>query len=502
MKEKKTLEQYKQQATEIHQSLYTYDNWTELGKYHDKIPITCKIHGDFLCSLANHLTRKSGCPTCRQQERRSGQYRRLTLQQWIDRGKLIHNDKYDYSEATIENSSTNKTTIICKLHGRFMQTWADHTAKKAGCPKCKNNRTKETNQQKYQVDHISQKHISDINWQLLNDQNWLYEQHHIKCRTLTDIADQLGVQDTTVGLRFKDFSIPIKRFPVSVGERQVAEFIQSLVECKTNVRDILPSQQELDIYIPSLNIAIEYCGLYWHSDKFKDPNYHYNKLIECNLVGIRLITIFSDEWSNQRQQVENKLKMVLNLCNQQRIYARQCEIGEVSHQAKQSFFNANHIQQDGPCSIQYGLYHNDLLVACVGLIAKSNDRFIINRYATSCHVIGGFSKLLHHIKKTLNWKIIETFADHRWSDGKLYQLTGFTNQYKLRPDYSWTNGTTRWHKFGFRRSLLLSKLDSFNCQLSEQENCKAAGLLRIFDCGKTKYTLRNINNESNQSTNG
>ncbi|NDB85961.1 MAG: tandem-95 repeat protein, partial [Alphaproteobacteria bacterium] len=53
---------------------------------------------------------------------------------------------------------------------------------------------------------------------------------------------------------------------------------------------------ELDIVIPSKKLAIEYCGLFWHSEYNRpDPNYHANKLKLCGQQGYRLITIFEDE---------------------------------------------------------------------------------------------------------------------------------------------------------------------------------------------------------------
>ena len=45
-----------------------------------------------------------------------------------------------------------------------------------------------------------------------------------------------------------------------------------------NNRDII-SPNELDIYVPSRNIAFEYDGLYWHSNKFVDKDYHLSKKI-------------------------------------------------------------------------------------------------------------------------------------------------------------------------------------------------------------------------------
>ena len=58
-----------------------------------------------------------------------------------------------------------------------------------------------------------------------------------------------------------------------------------------NSRDII-SPLELDLYYPEKKIAIEFNGDYWHSDKFKDEHYHYNKFKACYDLGITLVSIF------------------------------------------------------------------------------------------------------------------------------------------------------------------------------------------------------------------
>lgn len=65
--------------------------------------------------------------------------------------------------------------------------------------------------------------------------------------------------------------------------------------------------QELDIYIPSKNIAIEFNGRYWHSIYNKDKEYHKNKSIKCLRKNVRLIHIFEHEWDSDRRNLITKL---------------------------------------------------------------------------------------------------------------------------------------------------------------------------------------------------
>ena len=63
---------------------------------------------------------------------------------------------------------------------------------------------------------------------------------------------------------------------------------------------------ELDFYIPELNIAIEYNGIYWHSAKFKNNDYHYNKSMSCFNKGIRLIHFYEfEDWTYIEQFIKD-----------------------------------------------------------------------------------------------------------------------------------------------------------------------------------------------------
>lgn len=463
-----------------------------LGKYHDKIPITCPDHGIFYQSLANHITCKAGCPGCRQEKRSLG-HNKQTVDAWIHRSNTTHHNKYTYViPECFSNADTDKIDIVCPEHGLFHQTLADHVRKKSGCPTCAKSSRIITNQQKYNRIHPAQRNISSINMSLLSDHTYLKYQHHGLNQTLEQIADSLGVQDTTVGRYFKKFSIPVTRFPASSGEKEVLTFVQSIINTPILVNDrsaIRP--QELDVYIPEHNLAIEYCGLYWHSDRIKPDRYHKDKMDACADKNIRLITIFEDEWKTNPTLIQNKIAHILQRQPDKKVFARKCIIKPVTRVEKRQFFNDYHIQGDGPSSIQLGLYYNNQLTACMSFTTQQDGIFILTRYATSTHVVGGFTKLLSTFKVLFEWRKIESFADLRWSCGDLYDRSGFSKEYTIPPDYYWTNGIQRWHKFGFRHKHLPNKLSTYDSALTEAENCYNNGLYKIYDCGKIKYSITN-----------
>ena len=58
----------------------------------------------------------------------------MLTQDFIERAKRIHGDKYDYSKVDYKNTKT-KVTIICPIHGEFYQRPNNHLNGQ-GCPHC------------------------------------------------------------------------------------------------------------------------------------------------------------------------------------------------------------------------------------------------------------------------------------------------------------------------------------------------------------------------------
>ena len=114
----------------IHNDKYDYSK----VKYKDtKTPVSiiCPIHGEFIQSPSLHL-KGCGCKKCSSQ--RSASLRKLNIENFIERAKEIHGDKYDYSKVEYVNNQT-KVCIICPEHGEFWQKPSKHLSGQ-GCKKC------------------------------------------------------------------------------------------------------------------------------------------------------------------------------------------------------------------------------------------------------------------------------------------------------------------------------------------------------------------------------
>ena len=278
----------------------------------------------------------------------------------------------------------------------------------------------------------------------------------------------------------------------SIAETQVAEFVSKYIPIYVNDRTIL-NGNELDIVVPDKKVAIEYNGLFWHSDcQGKDKHYHINKLNACNDKGYRLIQIFEDEWENKQRIVKNRLKTILGLSSIS-IGARKCEVREVDNCLAKKFLEKYHIQGYSVASVRLGLFYKNRLVA---LMTFSKARFNkkckweLVRYCSigDFSIVGGAGKILKHFRKNHSGTIV-SYADKRWSDGNLYRSLGFVEEKDSSPAYWYVKDGIRYSRVQFQKHKLSEILEIYDENLSESENMKNNGFHKVYDCGNKVFII-------------
>lgn len=290
----------------------------------------------------------------------------------------------------------------------------------------------------------------------------------------------------------------------SIFEEEVYQFIKSLLteDILRNTKSVI-NPLEIDIFIPTLNLAFECNGLYWHGELNggKDKKYHLNKTTMCETKNIRLIHIFEDEWLFKKDIVKSRIKHLLNKTHN-KIYARNCEVKLIDSHTANSFLSDNHIQGKDKSSLQIGMFFNNELVSVMTFgklrVALGNknkqDEWELYRFCNKIDIsiVGSASKLLNFFIKTYFPKKIITYSDKRWNSGTVYTKLNFVKVSDGSPTYWYFgrgNSYKRHHRFGFAKHTLSSKLSSFNPNLSEWENMKLNGYDRIWDCGHSKYQI-------------
>lgn len=289
---------------------------------------------------------------------------------------------------------------------------------------------------------------------------------------------------------------PIKQ-GVSISENMLREFITDLgLSFKPNDRNVI-NPLELDIYIESKKVSIEYNGLYWHSSKYVNSDYHLKKTELCNDKGIKLIHIFEDEWVYKRDIVKSRIRNILGLI-ENKIYARKCEIREVKTNEKTLFLNNNHIQGAVGSLVNIGCYYNNELVSLMCFSKKrvilknkdEDDKYELIRFCNKLdtNVIGGASKLLSYFIKNYKPKEIISYADRRWSTGNLYDKLGFKFDNYSKPNFYYVINDTREHRIKYQKHKLIQK--GFDKDKTEDEIMSENGIYRIYDCGTIRYSLK------------
>lgn len=278
---------------------------------------------------------------------------------------------------------------------------------------------------------------------------------------------------------------------ISKGQMEVNDFIKNL-GFNTIQNDKKTISKELDILIYEKNIAIEYCGLYYHSEfgpNKRGKKYHYDKMQKCHEKGIRLITIFEDEWENKREICERRLKNILNVSDN-RLFARKLNIKNISPNDATSFFDEYHIQGgaiDG--SIRLGLYDKDNLVSVMSFKKIGANDWELLRFASSDLVVGGASRLLKHFVKLIDPNTIFSYSDNRWGTGGVYDKLGFKFLGNTEPGYFYFHRNKkpfREDRHKFMKSKLIEKFD-VDPEKSETEIMITLNYDRIWDCGHGKW---------------
>ena len=276
----------------------------------------------------------------------------------------------------------------------------------------------------------------------------------------------------------------------------VAELKKLGLNLVENDRNII-TPYELDVFIPEYSLAIEYCGLYWHSELVgKTRNYHINKLNMCKKLGIRLITVFEDEWIVNKEIVLSRLKTILGMSNKN-IYARKCVIEVITARQAKEFCNNNHLQGYGAgSSVKLGAFFNNKLVAVMtfskfsiakGATKKESGKWELHRFCSRLgyRIVGGASKLLRYFERNFEWAEIISYADLRWSDGNLYNKLLFEFDHNTKPNYWYfKSNIKRLHRFSLR------KLPNEPSNVSEWQLRQNDGWNRIWDCGNLKFSKK------------
>ena len=344
---------------------------------------------------------------------------------------------------------------------------------------------KQTCLEKYGVENSAQRNYDLISYEIIKDEDKLLkyiEENNII--NIKDLSKKLNINPCSLGNFIRKYNLKCNfDYSMSLKEKEIREYVNQYYETENNTRKYLDGK-EIDIFIPKLNMGIEFNGDYWHCEKYKDKKYHQEKSLYATNENIFIYHIFEYEWKEKKQQIINQLNKLL-IINVDKIYARKCVIKEVDNKEKIEFLELNHLQGNDQSSIKLGLYYNDELVSLMTFVKPRFNKkyqYELSRFCskTNCNVIGGASKLFKYFIDNYNPQSIISYSNIAHTKGKLYETLGFNFDSITEPNYVWSNGHKVLSRYQCQKHRLIQEGYEGN---TESEIMHNMGYSKLYDCG-------------------
>lgn len=221
----------------------------------------------------------------------------------------------------------------------------------------------------------------------------------------------------------------------------------------------------------------------YNSEKGIDPYYHKNKTDFAIENGYRCIHVW--DWDNPEK--------IINILKQRyRVFARQCNIKEITKQEAESFIISNHLQGYARDSVRFGLYYDNLLVSCMTFGKpryNKNYEYELVRYCSTYQVVGGAEKLFKYFVKNKNPKSIISYCDNSKFQGDVYYKLHFKKHSQCVSKH-WYNVKTNKHiTDNLLRQRGFDQLfgTTYGKGTDNETLMREHGFVPIFDAGQTTF---------------
>lgn len=403
-----------------------------------------------------------------------------------------------FSVRSEKSNKNRERTIQEKYNGNVGKMLLEGTIKKYGSVSAKMKHFSKMIGEKEKETALNQlkEKMQSFNFELLEMDGDKLEIKCLDCGTIFHLSRQSTNIYIRNGIRFCP-KCNYKNMTFRSGiEREVGDTIKSFYTGEIQYNKYI-AKVECDIILPDINLGIEVNGCYWHSEEYKDRNYHIEKKKKIESVGYNLIQIWEDDWNSpiKRDIIISRLRNKIG-CSE-RIFARKCQIKKVEGVDAKKFLNENHLQGYIPSTYNLGLYYKNELVEIITigkgrkLITKKDEAYELYRLCTKkgVVVVGGFSKLINQIKIDFQGCELISYSDCDWC--KLtdngYTSVGFVFDHLTVPDYHWLVNNVRQNRLNFTKQKLVERGEDVN--LSELKIMHNKGYKRVFGSGNIMFRM-------------
>ena len=216
-------------------------------------------------------------------------------------------------------------------------------------------------------------------------------------------------------------------------------------------------------------------------------DYHLNKTKLANENGFKCIHVF--DW-------DDKDKIINMFLPKSILYARQCEVKEISLKEANDFLNLYHLQnglmkQD----VCLGLFYNDSLVEVMTFGKpryNKNYEYELLRLCThkDYTITGGTQKLFKYFIDNYKPKSIISYCDISKFSGDVYERLGFSLKSTSKPARHWYNVKTKQHiTDNLLRQRGFDQLfgTNYGKGTSNEMLMIEHGFVEVYDCGQSTY---------------
>lgn len=444
-----------------------YKSWAQKAKFFDK------IENDYFYSVPRAVyKRKSVHPNRRKEKRVETNIKKFGFKSPAENTLIKEKMKQTNIERFGGSSPMFSDLVKNKIKETIIEKYGVSHQMKNELVKQK---MKNTIKKLYGVDNINEltsKKIVDTGRQL---SDWYRETTELKPSYLTIVRSFKNKEIT-----LKDLEEILKNYKSNKSSLEV------LVEKLLNLEHYNKIPKEIQKnYRPDFKLSetmyLNADGLYWHSEKQKDKDYHFEMRKEFEKNGLRIFQFYDNEIRDKSQIVKSIVHNNLGLIKN-KIWARKTTIKEVSHNEASKFLDENHLM--GSTNAKHlGLYHNEQLVSLLSYKEKKNI-CKIERFCSliEYNIVGGFSKLLNHLESNLlkpSTTEIHNWVDLRYGTGNHLTSKGF-KLIKETKGWKWTDAENVFNRLRCRANM-------DHRMLTENQHAEELNWYKIYDAGQRLF---------------
>lgn len=250
----------------------------------------------------------------------------------------------------------------------------------------------------------------------------------------------------------------------------IEEYIREVLEsigARYKFNKHISPEYRYDFLINDSNLIIECDGLYWHSELFKERDYHYNKRSFYDSINMKSLFFYENEIINKFSIVSSIISKELKKTDI--IPVEKCTIKK--EPKGKSFIYENHLEGTGSGDT-YLLNYNNTPVYGIQINETSSKVYEIIKFCaainTSLDESRALSILIDYVISKLDIRILKIKVNRRYCNINILKL-GFRLDSE-HTDFLWTDGTSVYPSIKFNNN------DGYKNNLT-----------KIWDCGQAKY---------------